>query len=243
MNLKDKYIIVTGGSGILGKAIVNEIKCEGGIAINLDISIEENKDHSYQFDLKKEDYIETLKKILLNYNQIDGLVNAAYPRTNDWGAKPEDITEFSFKTNVDWQLNSVYFIIKEVVEIMKKNNSGSVVNIASIYGMVGNDFNIYKNTSLNPPIAYSAIKGGLINMNRYLASYFSKFNLRFNCISPGGILNNQDSIFVENYNQKVPLGRMGDPMDIAPAVCFLLSDKSSYITGQNIAIDGGWTVI
>jgi NAD(P)-dependent dehydrogenase (short-subunit alcohol dehydrogenase family) len=243
MILKDKYIIVSGGSGILGSAIIDEIKAEGGIAINLDISVKNNVDHCYHFDLTEENYISKLNQILINYDRIDGLVNAAYPRTDDWGKKPEDVTEPSFKVNIEWQLNSVFFIIKEVVEKMKKKSSGSVVNIASIYGMVGNDFNIYKNTSLNPPIAYSAIKGGLINMNRYLASYFSKFNLRFNCVSPGGILNNQDPIFVENYNKKVPLGRMGDPIDIAPAVCFLLSDKSSYITGQNIAIDGGWTAI
>jgi len=243
MILKDKYIIVTGGCGILGETIVNEIKGEGGTAINLDISIKKNEDHSYYFDLTEVNFIKKLKKILIKYDRIDGLVNAAYPKTNDWKLKPEDVSELSFKTNVDWQLNSVFFIIKEVVEKMKRKSSGSVVNIASIYGMVGNDIKIYKNTLLSPPIAYSAIKGGLINMNKYLASYYAEFNLRFNCVSPGGIFNKQDSNFIENYNKRVPLGRMGAPIDIAPIVCFLLSDKSSYITGQNIAVDGGWTAI
>ena len=103
--------------------------------------------------------------------------------------------------------------------------------------------NLYKNTSLSPPVAYSAIKGGLINMNRYLSSYFSENSIRFNCVSPGGILDNQSAKFVNNYNKRVPLGRMGLPQDISPIVAFLLSDKASYITGQNIAVDGGWTAI
>jgi NAD(P)-dependent dehydrogenase (short-subunit alcohol dehydrogenase family) len=93
------------------------------------------------------------------------------------------------------------------------------------------------------PAAYSAIKGGLINFTRYLSSYLGKNNIRVNAISPGGIYNNQDLRFVGKYNEKVPLGRMGKPSDISPAVVFLLSEDSSYITGQNIIIDGGWTSI
>ena len=93
------------------------------------------------------------------------------------------------------------------------------------------------------PAAYAAIKGGVINFTRYLASYYGKYNIRVNCISPGGIYNNQSEIFVKNYERKVPMNRMGKTSDIAPAVCFMLSDESSYITGQNLVIDGGWTSI
>lgn len=243
MILKNKVIIVTGGSGLIGKSIVNEIKLEGGIAINLDFNVKTDiQNHSYFFDVTDKNLVMNLEKILLNYKKIDGLVNAAYPKTKDWGEKLENVSRESFQINVDWQMNSVFSIVKTVVEKMK-NNRGSIVSLASIYGSVGNDFNLYQNTNLNPPVAYSAIKGGLINMNRYLASYFAKNNIRFNCVSPGGIFNNQNMNFVENYNRKVPMGRMGSPEDISPAVIFLLSNKSSYVTGQNINIDGGWTVI
>ena len=126
---------------------------------------------------------------------------------------------------------------------MKKQGSGSLVHIASIYGMVGNDFTVYANTPLTSPVAYSAIKGGLINFSRYLASYFGKYNVRSNCVSPGGIFNHQNEVFVKQYEYKVPMNRMGTPQDIAPAVSFLLSDEARYITGQNIAIDGGWTAV
>jgi NAD(P)-dependent dehydrogenase (short-subunit alcohol dehydrogenase family) len=119
-----------------------------------------------------------------------------------------------------------------------------MVNIASIYGIVGNDFTVYENTGgLTSPAAYSAIKGGLINFSRYLASYFGKFGVRINCVSPGGIIDQQHPNFIQQYSAKVPLKRLGKPAEIAPGVSFLLSDDASYITGHNLVIDGGWTSI
>ena len=126
---------------------------------------------------------------------------------------------------------------------MSKQMYGSIINIASIYGVVGPDFTVYDETSMTMPAGYSAIKGGLINLTRYMASYFGSNNIRVNCVSPGGIFDNQDINFVKNYEKKVPLGRMGLPEDIAPSVAFLLSDDSKYITGQNLIIDGGWTIV
>ena len=126
---------------------------------------------------------------------------------------------------------------------MVSQNEGSIINFASIYGQVGPDFTVYDGTDMTSPVAYSAIKGGVISLTKYLASYFGKNNIRVNCISPGGIFNHQNSIFVDNYNKKVPMRRMGKPEDISPLVAFLLSDGATYITGQNIAIDGGWTAI
>ena len=245
MILKGKNIIVTGSEGLLGKAIVVDIQKEGGIAICLDISLDTAPEsHHYKVDLTHQEETENMvNQLLKTYHQIDGLVNNTYPRTKDWGTKMEEVVLSSFRQNVDWQLNSVFNLIQLISNHMTIFNQGSVVNIASIYGIVGNDFTLYNNTNLTSPVAYSAIKGGLINMNRYLASYFGKNNLRFNCVSPGGIQDQQPEEFIKNYNAKVPMKRMGAPEDIAPTVSFLLSEKSKYITGQNIAIDGGWTAI
>lgn len=245
MILKGKNIIVTGSEGLLGKAIVADIQKEGGIAICLDISHETAPElHRYKVNLTHQEETENiLIKLFEAYHHIDGLVNNAYPRTKDWGTKMEEVALSSFRQNVDWQLNSIFHLIQLISNHMIGFNQGSVVNIASIYGIVGNDFTLYDNTNLTSPVAYSAIKGGLINMNRYLASYFGKNNLRFNCVSPGGIQDQQPDEFIKNYNAKVPMKRMGTPEDIAPTVSFLLSEKSKYITGQNIAIDGGWTAI
>ena len=126
---------------------------------------------------------------------------------------------------------------------MAEQKSGVIINIASIYGIVGNDFSLYEDYDGTSPAAYSAIKGGVINFTRYLASYYGKKGIRVNCVSPGGILDNQPKSFISKYNSKVPLGRMGNPQDIAPSVSFLLSDEARYITGQNLIVDGGWTSI
>ena len=105
------------------------------------------------------------------------------------------------------------------------------------------DFTIYDGTEMTMPAAYSAIKGGLNNLTRYLASYFGKYQIRINTISPGGIFDQQPESFVNNYNNKVPLKRMGTPQDIVSAVYYLLTDESSYVTGHNLVVDGGWSII
>tara|TARA_B110000483_G_scaffold32919_1_gene40053 strand:- start:70 stop:807 length:738 start_codon:yes stop_codon:yes gene_type:complete len=245
MDLTNKIIIVTGGSGLIGRSIIKNILSLNGKVINVDL-VNFDGDHFFEkcdiTDVKSIDKL--LDTIISKFSKIDGLVNNAYPRTKDWGNKFEDIEYDSWCKNVDMQLNSMFYIIKSVVKIMKELKGGSIVNIASIYGSVGSDFTIYEGTKdMTSPAAYSAIKGGLINFTRYLSSYFGKYSIRVNCVSPGGVYDNQDKIFIKNYSNKVPLKRMADPNEIAPAVSFLLSESSSYITGHNLIIDGGWTAI
>ena len=245
MILKNKIIIVTGGSGLLGRAIVADILKKGGFAINVDLAVESDLHNgSIKADLTDDDAInDAINQIILKFGKIDGLVNNAYPRTKDWGTPFEDIKPDSWRKNVDIQMNSYFVVSQAVLKHMKVHHYGSIVNIASIYGLVGNDFTVFDRTSMTSPAAYSAIKGGIINFSRYLASYFGKENIRVNCVSPGGIFDNQNPVFVKNYEHKVPMKRMGRPDDIAPAVSFLLSDEAKYITGHNLIIDGGWTSI
>ena len=243
--LNNKIIIVTGGNGLIGKDIVREIKEKGGFCINIDI----NHDSTNDLSLLKGDITSTnsinkcLELIFDKYKRIDGLVNNAYPRTSDWGTKYEDVKYDSWKANIDFQLNSYFYVSQQVSKIMIKQKSGSILNIASVYGSVGPDFSVYHNTEMTMPVAYSAIKGGIINLTRYLASYLGKYNINVNTVSPGGIYDNQNPVFVNNYNNKVPMKRMGLAKDISPSVAFLLSDGAKYITGQNIIIDGGYTAI
>jgi NAD(P)-dependent dehydrogenase (short-subunit alcohol dehydrogenase family) len=126
---------------------------------------------------------------------------------------------------------------------MKRQGFGSLINMSSIYGLTGPDFTIYEGTQMTTPVAYSAIKGGINNMSRYLASYYGPYQVRVNTVSPGGIFDNQPQQFVENYNKKVPMRRMGSPKDIVAAVHYLLTDEASYVTGHNLVVDGGWTAI
>ena len=128
---------------------------------------------------------------------------------------------------------------------MERQGSGAVVCMSSIYGVGGNQLHLYSDTGGISTGVYNMIKGGIIGLTKYLAGYFGRFNVRINCVSPGGIkdVSHQHPGFIEKYENLVPMKRMGTPDDIAPVVCFMLSDGSKYITGQNIIVDGGWTIV
>jgi|Napbiome12C3dose_1001474.scaffolds.fasta_scaffold00008_94 NAD(P)-dependent dehydrogenase (short-subunit alcohol dehydrogenase family) len=255
-SLKEKVAFVTGGVGLIGTEVTKALADAGAKVVILDIDQKkaellqqkltgESRDIEIEtFDITDLSNIDkAIDELKSKYGRIDVWVNTAYPRTPDWGNKVEDLTIESWQKNVEMHLNSYSWISRKVCLIMKEQQSGSLINFGSIYGVVGNNFNIYEGTSMNPPMAYSAIKGGIINLTKYLASYFGKYNVRANTVCPGGIFDNQDPTFVKNYSENTPLKRMGKPEDIALAVLFLASDASSYITGTTLMVDGGWTAI
>lgn len=245
MILKDKIILVTGGEGLLGQEMVKDIRKKGGIAISADINRTTNlEDNFIHCDITSLDAInETISQVMTYHGRLDGLVNNAYPRTSDWAVDFEDLTASSLKKNVDWQMNSYILFCQQAIKVMRKTGGGAIVNIGSIYGVVGNDFTLYEGTEMKVPAPYAAIKGALVNFTRFLAGKYGKENIRINMVSPGGIFDHQPESFVAAYEAKVPMKRMGNPGDIAPAVSFLLSDQAKYITGQNLIVDGGWTSI
>jgi NAD(P)-dependent dehydrogenase (short-subunit alcohol dehydrogenase family) len=124
---------------------------------------------------------------------------------------------------------------------MNKSKNASIINISSIYGVNAPDWNLYQDTNINNPAAYSISKAGLIYMTKWLASTLAP-NIRVNAISPGGILRQQEKLFIKKYNEKTLLNRMATESDVSEPVLFLASNMSSYITGQNLIIDGGWTI-
>lgn len=246
-DLNNKVIIVTGGRGLIGREIVKELSERGAVAIDADMSVSTDAEaRTFHLDLTDNSSIDALIEFTLsNYGgRIDGLINAAYPHTPDWGRYKFEDTPFEhWSENVRIQLNPVFYIDQQVARVMTRQKSGSIVNFGSIYGIVGNDFTIYEEYGGSSPAEYCAIKGGIINFTRYMASYLGKDGIRVNCVCPGGIFDNQREEFLRAYNHRCPMKRMGNPDDIAPLCLFLVSDGAKYITGQIIAADGGWTAI
>lgn len=254
-DLSGKVIAVTGGAGLLGKEIVKALGAYSAKVYIADISEElgkniENELAGYgdilfmKLDITSEtSVIKFIENVIDREGKIDVWINNAYPRTSDWGKKVEDIPLESWKLNIDMHLNGYYLCCQKIAEVMKNQGFGSVINFSSIYGIVGPDFSIYEGTEMTMPAAYSAIKGAIVNFTRYMAAYYGKYNIRFNCISPGGIYDNQPETFVNKYSEKTPLKRMGDKKDIIGGIIYLASDSSSFVTGHNLIIDGGWTCI
>jgi NAD(P)-dependent dehydrogenase (short-subunit alcohol dehydrogenase family) len=248
-SLAGKIVMVTGGAGLIGREIVKALHEFGATVYIADLQkdkvadlIKGNRIKYIYLDITSEDSIEkAIAGIVKDERRIDIFVNSAYPRTHDWRLKFEDVPFESWKKNVDSQLGGYFCCCQKVAEIMRKQGGGSIINLGSTYGVVAPDFSIYEGTEMTMPAAYSAIKGGTIAFTRYLATYYAKYNIRANSISPGGIFDNQAPDFVEKYSRKTPLGRMGNPEDIAGAVVFLASDASSYVSGHNLMVDGGWT--
>lgn len=243
-SVKDKVIVVTGGNGLLGRQIVSSLRMEGAVVVSADIRFEHQMADDYIVDTTDEisvkNFVSTTKQ---KYKKIDGWVNNAYPRTLDWGNKLENVPFESWRKNVDMHLNGYFLCCQVVLEEMKRQGFGSLINMSSIYGLIAPDFTVYEGTEMTMPAAYSAIKGGINNLTRYLAAYYGPYQVRVNTVSPGGIFDNQPQSFVDNYNKKVPLRRMGTPKDIVAAIHYILTDEASYITGQNLVVDGGWTVV
>ena len=254
-SLKGKTVFVTGGLGLLGSEICRAVSSAGANTVMLDIKDEKEfnkfknkygrgRKISYEeFDIADihnlDMKIDTLYK---KYKKIDVWINNAYPRTEDWGNNIEDIKLNSFVNNINMHLVAYSWISRKICLLMREHG-GVVLNIGSIYGILGPDFSIYENTTITNPLAYSPIKAGIINITRYLASYFGKYNVRINNLCPGGIFDNQDAVFVKNYSNRTPLNRMGNPEEVASVALFLSSDASSYITGSTVMVDGGWSII
>ena len=256
--LTNKTVIITGGAGLLGGVFSKACVEYGANVVIADIDeirgnnlIEkvkkEAKDNYIIFqkcDITNAKSIQNLINTTLNkFEKIDALVNNAYPRNKNYGRKFEEVSYEDFCENMNMHLGGYFLITKEISKVMMKQNYGNVINMASIYGFSAPKFEIYEGSDMTMPVEYAAIKGGLINLTKYLASYLGGYNIRVNAISPGGVFDNQPESFVKKYSEKVVLGkRMANTDDLIGVLLFLLSDTSKYITGQNIVVDGGFTL-
>jgi len=197
--------------------------------------------HGMSLDLLDPASIDALHGgILDKFGRLDVLVNSAVTQQGHRG-RFEDQTPADLAAAAQGDFAGLFRNCQRAVEAMKGQGRGSIVNIASIYGVVSNDPGLYVGTEMRQPPSYNFVKAGMINFTRYLACYFGADGIRANCISPGGYFNQQPAEFVERYTARVPLKRMMNHEDLQGAVVFLASDASAYVTGTNLMVDGGWT--
>ncbi|MFH0851496.1 MAG: SDR family oxidoreductase [Candidatus Peregrinibacteria bacterium] len=246
IHLKDKIIVITGGEGLLGSAFVRHCREAGAITVSADIrSLTDLKQHVHALDITSEDSVRAcVDAAVKQYGRIDGWVNNAYPRTRDFRVHFGEQSQAAFLENLASHLGGYALCSRIVLEQMRAQGSGSLVNMGSIYGCVAPDPHLYEGMEeLTSPVVYATIKGGVVQMTRSLAAVYGQYGVRVNAVSPGGVENKHPEEFVRRYARKTMLGRMGKPEDIAPAIVFLLSDSARYITGHNLLVDGGMTAL
>jgi len=245
--LKDKVIVIIGANGLLGKEFIkaclkNNAKIiASDIVENLEIEI---KDLEYiRCDItNKNSILDLINFSKEKFKKVDAVVNSAYPRNKNYGRKFEEVEYEDFCKNINLHLGGYFLVSQQFAEFFKSQGYGNIINIASIYGVIPPRFEIYEDTDMSMPIEYNVIKHSVISMSKYIAKYYKGCNIRINCISPGGILNNQPKEFLEKYNSYALNKGMLDKQDISGTLLFLLSDLSKNINGQNIVVDDGWSL-
>lgn len=257
-DISGRIIAITGGLGQLGRQFTNALTARGARVVALDTSAPE--DHAetdaatwaLRADVTSKSSLErALEQIerrwgtpyaLINNAALDAPPNAPASDTAAFEAYSLD----TWRSVVEVNLTGVFLTCQVIGGAMAKAGRGSVINISSIYGILSPDQRIYEfrredGPEFFKPIGYSATKAGLLNMTRYLATYWAPRSVRVNTLTFGGVFNHQDPRFLTGYTARVPLGRMANADEYNGAVVFLVSDASSYMTGSNMVIDGGWS--
>lgn len=256
-DLSGRTAIVTGGCGILGQHFCKGLATHGANVVVVDLQQEAadalavqlpGKPLAYALDITDEASVKTMvQDVEKQYGRIDILHNNA-------AAKPKELARFfdspeTFSMDI-WRevmqvnLDALFVVARHVGGYMAQQGSGSIIQTASIYGVLGPDSRIYEGSDymghqINTPPVYSASKAGVVGLTKYLATHWAEKNVRVNTLTPGGVESGQNDTFKQKYSARIPLGRMAQPQEMVGALLFLASDASSYITGQNIMVDGG----
>ena len=262
-DLTGRTIVVAGGAGQIGFAFCSILADAGASVILADIDTEmaEEKRRNLSTALAEKITIapldvSTQSSVAAFYSQLYstdeslyGLINCFHFKgntrkldtTSNFFADFENYPEQAWDMVHDVNLKGAFLMSQAAIPFFRKNKSGVIVNISSTYGNVSANKSIYGDSGINSPVAYGTSKAALINFTRYLATHLANQNIRANCLSPGGVFNNQSEEFISNYTRLTPLGRMAEAEDYQGAILFLMSDASKYMTGANLIVDGGWT--
>lgn len=253
-DLKNKTVIVIGGSGQIGKQTINILLEAGAVVINLDIRNLEKKVRNYFFykiDISKEkNIISFKKKFIKKFGSLNILINHSSYRGNHKFLKPNNkffksITDYSSK---EWDnvikinLNGLFYTTKHFLNLLLQNKASVILNTSSIYGKVSPNPSIYGNSGINAPISYTTTKSAIIGFTKYLAAHYGSKGLRANVLVPGGVSHKvQSTSFKKRYSNLTPMKRMANENEYKETILYMVSDASSYMNGSEVVVDGGWT--
>jgi NAD(P)-dependent dehydrogenase (short-subunit alcohol dehydrogenase family) len=259
MSLQGRVAIVTGAAGHIGKAIchglaeigasiaVVDVPAANGAAVAADLAERWSVEAAhFDCDLEQDAVVRDLPRLVRErFGRIDIIVNcAAFVGTSGldgWAVPFEQQSDVTWRRALEVNLTAPFVLIQAAAADLRASGRGSVINISSIYGLVGPDWGLYEGTVLGNPAAYAASKGGLIQLTRWLSTTLAP-DVRVNAIAPGGVFRGTPEPFLGRYIARTPLGRMAREDDLKGAAVYLASDLSAYVTGQCLAVDGGWTV-
>jgi NAD(P)-dependent dehydrogenase (short-subunit alcohol dehydrogenase family) len=264
-DLKNKVAIVTGGVGLLGNQFCRTLTQAGASVVVADINFQaaqtlaaelnESGGDAIPFELDVTDPISTAnmaKTAIEKFGRIDILVNSAAldPKFDKENEDKQGANAFEsfpldvWKQSLDVNLTGLFLCSQAVAPTMKSQGKGSIINICSTYGLVGPDQRLYEREGQPKqfkPITYTVTKAGVVGLTKYLSTYFAGTEIRINSLTPGGVYNNHDEIFTDAYSSRTVMGRMAEQDEMNGALLFLASDASTYMTGSNLIVDGGWT--
>jgi NAD(P)-dependent dehydrogenase (short-subunit alcohol dehydrogenase family) len=258
MSLEGRVAVITGGAGHIGSVAADGLAELGASIALIDLDETRARDVAggiaarwageaahYAVNLERSDEIlKAVDKIRARFGRVDIVVNsAAFVGTTTlpgWVVPFQEQSADTWRRALEVNLTAPFVLLQALAGDLKQSGHGSIVNISSIYGLSGPDWRLYEGTNIASPAAYAASKAGLIQLTRWLATTLAP-DVRANAIAPGGVFRNTTEPFLGRYNARTPMGRMATEEDIKGAVAFLASELSSYVTGQCLTVDGGWT--
>ena len=255
--LAGKNLLITGGAGRIGAAVAKSALLGGANVVLADIAAERLEDcvnnltefcransiHGLPADIRTESGIKSLiDEAFAKVGPLTSAVHCAYPRSTEWGCPFEKLKSSFLNEDLSSQLGGAILFSQQILRHFQANNGGDLIHISSIQGVCAPKFEHYQETSMSSPIEYAAIKSGIISITRWLAKYYSNQNIRVNCVSPGGILDNQPQQFLLNYRKSCTNFGMLESHQVSSIVTFLMSPEAEAINGQNLIVDDGWSI-
>lgn len=255
MSLSGRTALITGAAGHIGAAIAEALAEAGATVALADRRLAALDDRAqrmphaqlatFEVELADEASVRALPaQVVDRCKRLDIIVNcAAFVGTTElegWATPFEQQRSAAWRAAFEVNVTAAFELVQQALPYLRQSGKGSVINVSSLYGVVGPDWRLYEGTAMANPAGYAASKGALAQLTQWLATTLAP-GVRVNTLSPGGVWRNQPAAFVERYEQRTPLARMATEEDFKGAALFLASDMSSYVTGQNIVVDGGWT--